>query len=102
MVVAPFAEQPGETVSRIAASLEPLELAEHEARQGAAGVLEIAKEGGQTFAHDLVEQIASRSAALDGGWHGAVQSKGHANAQRPGIGQSGDGSHRRPSVRQDV
>ncbi len=86
MVVAPLAEQPGETVGRITTSLEPLELAEHEARQGAAGVLEIAKEDGQTLAHDLVEQIASRPAALDGGWHRAVQSKGHANARRWGIG----------------
>ncbi len=98
MVVAPLAEQPGETVGWIAASLEPLQLAKHEARQGAAGVLEIAKEEGQTFAHDLVEQIASRSAALDGSWHEDGESKARANAQRPDIGPLSDGGRRRPSL----
>ena len=81
-------------VSDIAARHEALELPKHETRQAATRCLEFVEEDGQTLPNDLVEQIASRTSVLDGGWHETWQSNSRANGERPDISRPSDGRRR--------
>ena len=78
MVIAAFAAQPGEAIGWISAHREALQLTAHEAGQRALAVLQLTKEHRQTFPHDLMKQIASNAACLNGGGHRPRESKDRA------------------------